>query len=577
MSWLSERTGEAESGKPERSASRTLVKPHSADCQQTNHPDSFRSRKSTSDAADRMKDSIRTPIGRWTSRLAIATASLVCLAGCMGPGAQSSQRLAPSVPTPATLPPTVTQPGQVTQTSGEQPYVSRQFPSPGQTITPPQTPSAYQLPPPPPPGTYAPPTGSYAPPTGTFAPPPGSTITPNAPPGVDYAPSLAPTLSNPGIIDPYPPAPIPYSNFQGPTVREADLVINGFPARTGRIMLGGAVNSDAGVTGQLTIDERNFDITRWPRSFQDMFSGTAFRGAGQTFRLEAAPGNQFQRYTLQFADPNLLGYLPISMSVSGFLFDRRFNDWDEERLGGRLAFGYRITPDLSISSGISGQNVNISNPSTSGNPDLNAVLGDNGLYSGEVSLRHDTRDSPIQASKGHYAEFKYELLFGDYDYSRFELEWRQYWLLRQRADGSGKQTMSFSTRAGFTGDDTPIFENFFAGGYATMRGFDFRGASPVGVGGVEVGGEFQWLNSVEYMFPITADDAFRGVAFVDFGTVEESIDFNTDQFRVAPGLGLRVAIPMLGPAPLAFDFAYPVAKADTDQTRVFSFYMSMIR
>ncbi len=342
-------------------------------------------------------------------------------------------------------------------------------------------------------------------------------------------------------------------------------------------MLGGAVNSDAGITGQLTIDERNFDITRWPRSFQDMFSGTAFRGAGQTFRLEAAPGSQFQRYTLQFADPNLLGYLPISMSLSGFLFDRRFNDWDEERLGGRLAFGYRITPDLSISSGISGQNVNISNPSTTANAELNDVLGDNALWSGEVSLKHDTRDSPIQASKGHYAEFKYELAFGDYDYSRFELEWRQYWLLRQRADGSGKQTVSFSTRAGFTGSDTPIFENFFAGGYATMRGFQFRGASPVGAGGVEVGGEFQWLNSVEYMFPITADDAFRGVTFVDFGTVEENIEINTDQFRVAPGLGLRVAIPMLGPAPLAFDFAYPVAKADTDQTRVFSFYMSLIR
>jgi outer membrane protein insertion porin family len=34
---------------------------------------------------------------------------------------------------------------------------------------------------------------------------------------------------------------------------------------------------------------------------------------------------------------------------------------------------------------------------------------------------------------------------------------------------------------------------------------------------------------------------------------------------------------MLGPAPLAFDFAYPVAKADTDNTRIFSFYMSLIR
>jgi outer membrane protein insertion porin family len=50
-----------------------------------------------------------------------------------------------------------------------------------------------------------------------------------------------------------------------------------------------------------------------------------------------------------------------------------------------------------------------------------------------------------------------------------------------------------------------------------------------------------------------------------------------ENFRVAPGLGLRVAIPMLGPAPLAFDFAYPVAQADTDERRIFSFYMSALR
>ncbi len=124
--------------------------------------------------------------------------------------------------------------------------------------------------------------------------------------------------------------------------------------------------------------------------------------------------------------------------------------------------------------------------------------------------------------------------------------------------------MSYSTKVGFSGNDTPVFENFFAGGYATLRGFDFRGASPV-QNGIEVGGQFQWLNTVEYMFPITADDAFRGVAFVDFGTVEQSARIEADTFRVAPGLGLRVAIPMLGPAPLAFDFAYPVAQADTDQ------------
>ncbi len=435
------------------------------------------------------------------------------------------------------------------QPTTHQPYVARLFPQNGKPV-----------PAPPAPGTRLPSPPTTSPPT-----PAGGVATPSQTP-----------IQNPADLDPYANNS-PYTAFQGPRVREADLIINGFPARTGRIMLGGAVNSDAGIMGQLTVDERNFDITRWPTSFQDMFSGTAFRGAGQTFRLEAAPGSVFKRYTLQFADPNLLGYMPISMSVSGFLFDRRFDDWDEERLGGRLSFGYRITPDLSISAGVTGQNVDITDPRIGGEPKLDSVLGDNGLWSGEVSLKHDTRNTPIQASEGHYFEFSFEEVFGDYEYSRFELEARQYWLLNERADGSGRQTLSYSTRLGFSGKDTPIFENFFAGGYATMRGFDFRGASPLGATGVEVGGRFQWLNTLEYMFPLTADDAFAAVAFVDFGTVEESIEINADRFRVAPGMGLRVAIPMLGPAPLAFDFAVPVAKADTDQERIFSFYMSMVR
>ncbi len=447
-----------------------------------------------------------------------------------------------------------------------------------------QPPSAYSVPQPAPQyggSTYG--TPSTTPPS--FAGPgyntaPAPQATPNAYGGEVYSqpPAFNPTYSDPPVnyppVAPYPPM------VTGPEVREADLIIQGYPARTGRVMFGGAVNSDAGVTGQVTIDERNFDISRWPTSFQDLFSGTAFRGAGQTFRLEAVPGSEFQRYTAQFADPNLLGYLPISMSVSGFYYDRRFDDWDEGRLGGRLSFGYRITPDLSVSAGITGQNVEISEAADPSLPQIAEVLGDNTLYSGVFSLIHDTRNSPLQPSEGHYIKASYEQAFGDFDYGRFEGEYRKYWLMRERADGSGKQTLSYGTQIGFSGDDTPLFENFFAGGYATIRGFDFRGASPVvptAAGLIEVGGRFQWLNSVEYMFPLTADDAFRGVAFVDFGTVEEDIEISEENFRVAPGFGFRVAIPMLGPAPLAFDFAFPVMKSEFDDERMFSFYMSAAR
>jgi outer membrane protein insertion porin family len=127
-----------------------------------------------------------------------------------------------------------------------------------------------------------------------------------------------------------------------------------------------------------------------------------------------------------------------------------------------------------------------------------------------------------------------------------------------------------------SGGDTPIYDHYFAGGFSTLRGFDFRGASPRQLG-VTVGGEFMLLNSAEYLFPITADDTLRGVVFCDTGTVQPTIGNWTDRYRVAPGFGLRVTIPAMGPAPIALDFAFPIVKEPADERQVFSFFVGFLR
>lgn len=378
---------------------------------------------------------------------------------------------------------------------------------------------------------------------------------------------------NPNFVDPLSNEPPP---LVMPRVRTVPVDVFVTPARTGRFMVGGAVNSDAGVTGQIVLDERNFDILRFPRSFQDLFSGYAFRGAGQTFRLEAVPGSDFQRYMMSFGQPYLFGYLPLSLSVQGFLFDRRYRDWDESRLGGRVQLGYRVTNELSVSTAIRAENVDFDNVRVPGVPYVDQFIGTHELYSGSVRLSHDTRDIPFAPTEGHLFELTFEQTFGSFDYSRLQADLRNYYLLRERADHSGRHTIAVSHRLGLSGEDTPIFENFFAGGYSTMRGFDFRGASPV-LSDVQVGGRLSLLGSVEYQFPLTADDATKGVVFVDYGTVEREIELERENFRVAPGFGFRVSMPALGPAPLAFDFAFPVAHADTDDRQVFSFFMGFSR
>ncbi len=345
-------------------------------------------------------------------------------------------------------------------------------------------------------------------------------------------------------------------------------------ARTGRFSVGVGVNSNAGVVGQIILDEQNFDITRWPRSWQDIIDGTAWRGAGQRFRIEAVPGSILQRYMVRFAEPYLWD-TPVSFSVAGYLYSRRFEDWDEQRLGGTLTLGYQIRPDVSISAGFRGEEVKLFRARTPTPAQVAAVLGDNELYNLEVGLVYDTRDNAFLPTEGHLFQLGYTQGFGQFDYPRFTADLRKYFLLYQRADMSGRHVLGVRARVGITGTNTPVFEHFFAGGYNTLRGFDFRGASPVELG-TTVGGDFLLLGSVEYLFPITADDTLRLVLFVDFGTVEESVSIDPDYFRVAPGVGLRIAMPGVG-APIALDFAWPVAKAPTDDTRVFSFFVGFLR
>jgi outer membrane protein insertion porin family len=444
------------------------------------------------------------------------------------------------------------QPGY--QQPGVNPYAVGPGTSNGQSNTY-QQPNAYQ------PNGYGAPLGEY-----------GSAIAP----GVTGGPGTFDSTIAPGVYGGgSEPNLDPSLEYQRPE-RVTPLIVNLQEARTGRVMLGGSVNSDLGLSGQLTIDERNFDIRRFPRSWDDVWSGKAFRGEGQAFRAELMPGTLVQRYTVNWTQRNLFGYLPYSLSVGGFLFTRQYRDWTEQRLGGRTALGYEITKDLSISTELRMEDVKIFDPRVNNVDSLNRVLGSNDVYTGRVRLAHDTRDSPFMSTQGHLLELIYDQVFGEFDYPRAMVNYNRYFLVTQRPDESGRHTLASSWKFGFSGADTPLFENFFAGGYSTMRGFRFRGASPVD-NDVQVGGRFMFLGSLEYVFPLTADEMLRGVAFVDYGTIEQDISLKSKNFRVAPGLGLRIAIPALGPAPLAFDFAVPVNKADTDQTQIFSFFMGFTR
>jgi outer membrane protein insertion porin family len=413
-------------------------------------------------------------------------------------------------------------------------------------------------------GFAGPPTN---PPAGGYAPQPGYPQPNTGPPLVQPLPGSmgAPQLNPPGdFLDPPPPVA---------NTEPLGVVVTTSEGQTGKFMFGAGVNSNAGLIGSIILDEQNFDWQRVPTSWEDFRSGRAFRGAGQKFRIELAPGTQVSRYLINFSEPYLFD-TSVGYGMSGYYFQRYYRDWTEQRAGGRTSLMYQFTPDLSGNVSLGGEDIRISAPRITGVPDLDSVLGHTQLYSVKGQLAHDTRDNTFLATQGHYLEADFQYSVGSFQFPRFTSNQRQHILLHERPDGSGRQTLSFYNQFGITGKDTPIYERFYAGGFGTLRGFQFRGASPQ-INTVEVGGILEELASVEYMFPITADDMLRGVTFVDFGTVEYTDSIHWSNFRVAPGIGFRITIPMISPAPIAFDFAVPVHYAPNDIRQVFSFFIGM--
>ena len=176
--------------------------------------------------------------------------------------------------------------------------------------------------------------GSNSPPNGSYTSAPSTQPVP-VQPAPAYGDPMWPRQAGARPADspegPYAPGPIFSENspfIGGPPdatepLRTLDFEVSANEAMTGRMMFGVGINSDAGLVGQIMLDEQNFDWTRFPRSWEEIRNATAFRGAGQRLRLEAVPGTQVQRYMINFQNPYLMG-TQISLGLSGYFYNRQY-------------------------------------------------------------------------------------------------------------------------------------------------------------------------------------------------------------------------------------------------------------
>ncbi|MDX1483149.1 MAG: outer membrane protein assembly factor BamA [Alphaproteobacteria bacterium] len=335
---------------------------------------------------------------------------------------------------------------------------------------------------------------------------------------------------------------------------------------TGSFSVGAGFSSSEGFITQSSLVERNL------------------LGKGQQLRLSASLGSERQNFEISFTEPYFLN----RNLAAGFDVFRTKTDanetisFDREVMGAGLRVGFAYNDRLrqGLSYRLESKEVSITDLS---DPDLSAVIkGSEGkAVTSSVGqfLVYDRRDSSVDTREGYVIRLSNELagFGGDNRFLQTEVSGAVYyevvsdWVLRLGTDlgyifGIGK--------------DVRIDDRFFIGGDGrtrALRGFAVGGIGPRDeVTNDALGGNLFLTGTAELAVPFGAATTYqlKGFLFADTGTLMFIDDkagasiLEDNGLRASLGFGVGVGTPF---GAIRFNLAFPVVKANFDETEVFSF------
>ncbi len=329
-----------------------------------------------------------------------------------------------------------------------------------------------------------------------------------------------------------------------------------------------------------------------------------FLGSGNRVSVEAQRNVFLQRYSFSFLNPYFTDNgLSLGYNLSWREFDNsEFNtaQFSSTSRVAQVVLGLPISESDTITTAFSVDSNQIfafrgSSPQSI--VDYIELVGRRTFkaWRGEVAWARDTRNDFLQPTRGMLQRVSAEVTLpgSTAEYYRLNYEFSRYWplsralVLNTRAelgygDSYGRaitgiildpdspfDSDNLPERREATADGLPFFENFYAGGSRSVRGFRDNTLGPreaaFGSSFLQpIGGALKTVGSLEMFFPTLLDTpAARISAFVDFGNVFKDINaFDSGELRSSAGVSLMWRAPV---GPISISYAFPLRKEDRDE------------
>ena len=297
---------------------------------------------------------------------------------------------------------------------------------------------------------------------------------------------------------------------------------------TGNFQIGGGYSSADGFFASGGITESNF------------------LGKGWVLNFSAEIGDTDNRFKLSFTEPWLFD-IPLAAGFDVYRWEREYDTYDKESIGGGFRVGYPILPDTRFTFRYNYDVSEVSNVDEEASRQIQELTGEYVTSSIAGILRYDTRNHAFLPDRGqdHRLTVEYAGVGGDIKFLKYIGELGVYFPLFKGL------VLFLHTEGGYVtqqgGELLPDYERFYLGGINSLRGFEHREVAAEDEEGLDIGGDKYVQGNVEVIIPLLKEANINGVLFYDTGNVYgEDEDVDLGNLRQTAGYGVRWFSP-IGP------------------------------